>query len=198
MKKDIFLIGASGVCASVLTAVACIQTELFTPPRAAEQLPADLFKLHVHIQPEPLTLEISLPGGNITTQVRIATPPDPQSEFVEMIRKYEADPAAHASFAERNDYAAALLFAGRFADAIVVLVQSEKDYPGKYSTASNLGTAYELVGDITNASIWIKKGMERSPGSHEGTEWLHLAILDAKQKLKSDAYWLSTHSVLEI
>ncbi len=39
--------------------------------------------------------------------------------------------------------------------------------------------------------------MERNADSHLGTEWLHLAILHAKKRLKETPRWLATHSVLD-
>jgi hypothetical protein len=38
--------------------------------------------------------------------------------------------------------------------------------------------------------------VKRNPGAHEGTEWLHVRILEAKLALASDPAWLTTHSVL--
>lgn len=38
--------------------------------------------------------------------------------------------------------------------------------------------------------------MERNPDSHQGTEWLHIKILEAKLALAQDPNWLKTHSVL--
>ncbi|MBI2512800.1 MAG: hypothetical protein HYV96_12550 [Opitutae bacterium] len=185
--------------ASALSAPACIQTMRMVPPRDAGQLPADLFKLHVDVDLAPLTIEVPLLrvlGGpkpiTLSQEKR-----DTRSDFNAIIREFEAAPAAERSYGARIDYAAALLFAGRFADAVPVLLAIEREHPGQYATASNLGTAYELIGDLDSAKLWIAKGIERNPGSHVGTEWLHLAILEAKQKLKTDPNWLRSHTVLE-
>ena len=82
-------------------------------------------------------------------------------------------------------------------EAIELLEELEKKSPGQYAVAANLGTAYELNGDNRKALEWIKKGVERNPESHFGTEWLHVKILEAKIAIEQNPEWLSNHSVLE-
>jgi hypothetical protein len=161
------------VAAGIRLAVGCINTEVVDGP--PQQLPAALFK----------TLR---PGPSLA---------DAQAKFARIIGDYEDSPADYPEFEIRIDYAAALIYMDRAADAISVLQAIEVAFPGRYATASNLGTAYELVGDVPNAKTWIKRGIKRKPDSHQGTEWLHVAILDAKLKLKNNPEWLEKHSVLD-
>jgi tetratricopeptide (TPR) repeat protein len=102
----------------------------------------------------------------------------------------------NASIEQRNDYAAALLHVGEIKPALAILVQIERTKPGLYATATNLGTAYELAGKNEHALSWIRAGIRRNPRSHEGSEWLHVAILEAKLAMARDAGWLRSHSVL--
>jgi hypothetical protein len=103
-----------------------------------------------------------------------------------------------------NDYDSAVLravqavVAGRLDEGIGALVALEEKYPGFYSTASNLGTAYELKGDNRKALQWIAEGIRRNPLSHDGTEWLHVLILETKLKLEQNPNWLRSHRVLEL
>ena len=103
---------------------------------------------------------------------------------------------AKATLHERNDYAAALMHTGDAAAALDVLLKIEKEKPGLYQTATNLGTAYELSGDNARALQWIREGIRRNPDSHDGTEWLHVLILETKLNLARDPRWLETHSIL--
>lgn len=112
------------------------------------------------------------------------------------IREYEAAGAPQAGFAEAINYSVALMHVGRPEKAIDTLVALEAREPGAYQTATNLGTACELAGRLEEAVVWIGRGIERNPASHDGTEWLHLAILRAKLKLRDDPAWLARHSVL--
>jgi hypothetical protein len=84
------------------------------------------------------------------------------------------------SYSTINDLAVSMIRFGRYQSAIKYLLLIEKKSPGKYQTASNLGTAYELTGNDKEALRWIKLGIARNKDSHYGTEWLHVKILDAK------------------
>lgn len=180
------------------------------PQRPSSQLIADVPLL----QPSaPLVLpkiELALPG--LAPQVAAPTvelgrvvaagslPPEaalaPFALYAAEFEKARMSPL-NRSFARRIDYTVALIRLGRAAEAIVELEAIEQAFPGKYATAANLGTAYELVGKNAEALAWITRGIERNPGSHQGTEWLHVAILRAKLKLQADPAWLERHSVLD-
>jgi tetratricopeptide (TPR) repeat protein len=94
--------------------------------------------------------------------------------------------------------AVGIVLSGHAADGIALLEALEAEYPGRYSTATNMGTAYELKGDNQKALQWITEGIRRNPDSHEGTEWLHQFILATKLKLAQDASWLKSHHILEL
>jgi tetratricopeptide (TPR) repeat protein len=81
-----------------------------------------------------------------------------------------------------SDYGVLLAYLGRYDEAKAVYEEIEKITPGRYSTAANLGTVYELLGQNDLALKWIKKAVEIDPTSHEGSEWIHVKILEAKIK----------------
>jgi tetratricopeptide (TPR) repeat protein len=109
-----------------------------------------------------------------------------------------AAPAADADFKVRSDYAVALVHRGESRKAVGILESVEKEHPGEYIVAANLGTAYELCGDLEKAHHWIDEGIRRNPKSHDGSEWLHLKILEARQALAKDPEWIKSHGVLEL
>jgi tetratricopeptide (TPR) repeat protein len=96
----------------------------------------------------------------------------------------------------RTDYAVSLIKLGHFSEAVAILRDVEAKHPGKYITATNLGTAYELLGRNDSALYWISEGYRRNPGSHHGSEWLHVRIIEAKLAMERDPNWLRTHTVL--
>lgn len=104
--------------------------------------------------------------------------------------------ARPATLEQRNDRAVALVHLGRAPEALSVFQQLEKEAPGRYQTATNLGTCYELTGDDAEALVWIREGIKRNPESHDGTEWLHVRILETKLRLAKDPAWLQSHTVL--
>lgn len=84
------------------------------------------------------------------------------------------------SFHNLNNLAAVLIRHGRFAKALILLQFLERKYPGRFETAANMGTAYELLGQNKEALKWIRQSLKRNPDDHSGTEWLHVDILKAK------------------
>ena len=110
----------------------------------------------------------------------------------------EASLRGSTNFNDRSDYAVALMYIGRSKEAVELLRQLEKERLGEYFVAANLGTAYELSGNNEEALRWINEGIRRNPDSHEGTEWLHSKILEAKIAQQKDADYFKKHSVLEL
>lgn len=87
---------------------------------------------------------------------------------------------------------------GQLKEAIQKLNDLEQQTPGRYSTAANLGTAYELAGDNEAALKWINTGIERNPEGHYGTEWLHSLILEAKIEAARHPQQLFTQRLIEV
>ena len=79
-----------------------------------------------------------------------------------------------------SDKGLLLILLKEYGKAINIYLEIEKMKPGRYSTASNIGTAYELIGDNENALKWIKKSIELDSKSHYESEWIHVKILEAK------------------
>jgi hypothetical protein len=110
----------------------------------------------------------------------------------------EADHAASPTLENTNDLAVARLVAQRYEDAIALLRDAEKAYPGSAKVAANLGTALELAGKDEEALHWISEGVRRDPTEHFGSEWLHIRILEAKLAIKRDPHWLDSHRVVGV
>ncbi len=93
-----------------------------------------------------------------------------------------------------SDKGLVLMYLGRYKEAKDIFLQIEKIEPNRYSTASNLGTTYELLGDNKNALKWIKKAVAINPKSHDNSEWIHVNILQAK--IKGEKFY-STEFILK-
>ena len=98
----------------------------------------------------------------------------------------------------RSNYGVSLMHVGKPKEAVGVFRKLEAETPGDYFNAANLGTAYELSRNDVQALHWIREGVRRNHAAHNGTEWLHVRILEAKIALASDPQWLATHSVLGV
>ncbi len=124
-----------------------------------------------------------------------------QSSYIDwkQQRRMYAERAAHTSdYTVRNDYAVSLLHVGETREAIRILRDIEAQKPGLYATAVNLGTALELAGRNDEALHWIREGIRRNPSAHDGTEWLHARILEAKIGSERNAEWMANNSVLGV
>lgn len=85
-----------------------------------------------------------------------------------------------------SDYAAKLIYLGKYAAAKSIYFEIENLKPNQYTTASNLGTIYELTGKNDSALFWIKKAVKLNPASHGGSEWIHIKILEFKLSKEKD------------
>lgn len=121
--------------------------------------------------------------------------PDAKAVALE-VQRLEASYQQQSTAEIANDFAVVLLLAGNTQRAIDVLMRLEQEKPGLANTASNLGTALELAGRTREAMQWIQEGIKRNPADHQGTEWVHVKILEAKLAIEADPAWLKTHTVL--
>lgn len=121
--------------------------------------------------------------------------PKPARPWITVRRELEMKLTRERSKETLNDLAVVYIRFGEIKRAIPLLEEVERRFPGAYRTATNLGTAYELDGRNEDALRWIQEGIRRNKDSHEGTEWLHVRILQAKLALAKDPKWLESHRV---
>lgn len=95
-----------------------------------------------------------------------------------------------------NDYGVLLIYDKQYVQAIEIFKNIEKQHPNLAKTAANLGTAYELNQQPEQAKYWIEQGIKRDPHIHEGSEWIHVKILDAQLAQQKDHKWIQQHDVL--
>lgn len=81
-----------------------------------------------------------------------------------------------------SDKGLVLILQKKYNEALELYLNIEKTHPNRYSTASNIGTIYELIGENEKALEWINKSIKINSKSHNESEWLHSKILEAKIK----------------
>lgn len=113
-------------------------------------------------------------GGVITPQFSDLSESDFKNSASEYYNKYKQS----GDIENLSDYASLLAFQGKYKEAKDIFISIEKTHPSLYSSATNLGTVYELLGEIDSAYYWIKKGIEINPTSHHSSEWIHLRVLE--------------------
>jgi tetratricopeptide (TPR) repeat protein len=116
--------------------------------------------------------------------------------YQEELRELDSLWKKNKKLEDYSDYGVLLVYLGRYDEAKKVFNHIEKINPGLYSTAANLGTTYELMGNDQLALEWIRKAVTIDSTSHDNSEWLHVKILEAKLKGKkaiTDTFLISTN-----
>ncbi len=154
-----------------------------------------------------LSLTLGIPASACLNKYDRTAAPERPAEYIARLTPHPehdrivkepapSEPGPGAGYRARNDYATVLIHRGEARKAVGILESVEAEHPGEYIVAANLGTAYELSGDLGQAHRWISEGIRLNPNAHEGTEWLHLRILESRQAVAKDPAWLKSHSVL--
>ncbi|NJO00608.1 MAG: tetratricopeptide repeat protein [Bacteroidia bacterium] len=86
----------------------------------------------------------------------------------------------------------------RFDEALSLLKWLHHRHPSQYQIMANLGTLYELTGNVDSAYYFIEQSMKINPDAHGGSEWVHLAVLRAKQQMQRNPNWIYQHQVLNL
>ncbi|MBK8498031.1 MAG: hypothetical protein IPL52_04250 [Flavobacteriales bacterium] len=84
-----------------------------------------------------------------------------------------------------NDMVIAYLFAKQFSSALALSTRLVAKYPQDYNVVITHAAALELNGQVADAIPYMEKAIALNPGSHKGSEWIHLNLL--RQRLKGDS-----------
>ncbi len=121
-----------------------------------------------------------------------------KESYVDKIKQLEARLKKDHNYMLLSDYSVCLLKLGKSAEALQLLIEIYNHYPNDYKIAANLGTAYELNGQPDSALKYIRRDIELNPNDHDGSEWIHVKILETELLLKKDPAYLTSNSVLQL
>jgi hypothetical protein len=134
--------------------------------------------------------------NTFTTAIKEAQGTGNKVELARLTAQVESEWRQAPTLENTNDLAVAWVLTGKSGEGIQLLRDLEKRQPGSAIVAANLGTALELVGSDQEALLWIRESVRRDPDEHQGSEWVHVKILEAKLAMKRDPNWLRSHSVV--
>lgn len=117
---------------------------------------------------------------------------------VSKLHKLETKLKKEHSFQALSDYSICLMKLGKPKEALDILAEIYQHYPNNYKIASNLGTAYELNGQVDSALKYIKRGLQLNPNDHEGSEWVHVKVLETKLILIKNPNYLVESTALQL
>lgn len=123
---------------------------------------------------------------------------DNKAYLLEQLHKADSIYKVTGKIEDYSDYGALLVYNGQYLQAKAIFIEIESKTPGLYATASNLGTTYELLGQNDSALFWITKAIKINPNSHDGSEWIHLKVLEGKLKSNGNDNYFLTHNLLSL
>ncbi len=97
-----------------------------------------------------------------------------------------------------SDYALYLVRGGKTKEALFIFEKLAEKFPEEYVVIANLGTTYELSGNDEKALEYIRKGLQLNPKSHNGSEWIHVKLLELKIAQKKNPNLLQGKSLLQL
>lgn len=103
-----------------------------------------------------------------------------------------------ANFETLSDLSWNYIKLGKIEKGYHILDSLIKHHPKEYNVISNLGTAYELKGELDSALKYISLGININSKSHRGSEWIHVKILEAKIKRKQNPNYIRENSILSL
>jgi Tfp pilus assembly protein PilF len=91
---------------------------------------------------------------------------------------------------EAADLGALYLRLGEVGKAIEVLRPVQRDHPEHFHLTANLGTAWQMQGDLQQAAGFLKEAVRLAPGKFQKAEELHLKLVKLRAKEEKNAQGL--------
>ena len=88
---------------------------------------------------------------------------------------------------ELADQGALLVRLGEAAKAVDLLRAAQRGYPNHFKIAANLGTAYQLTGELDQAAAALREAVRLAPGKYQEAEKAHLRLVQGRQKQAKDS-----------
>lgn len=85
---------------------------------------------------------------------------------------------------EAADLGALLVRLGDAARAVEVLRPAQRTFPVHFRLAANLGTAWQVQGDLSQAAAALEQAVSLAPGKHAQAEKLHLKLVRLRGREK--------------
>jgi Tfp pilus assembly protein PilF len=95
-------------------------------------------------------------------------------EKINRERKLSAD--------EKADLGALYLRLGEQAKAVEVLRSAQREHPNHFHLVANLGTAWQLQGDLEQAAACLEQAVRLAPGKLQKAEEYHLKLVQLRRK----------------
>jgi Tfp pilus assembly protein PilF len=91
---------------------------------------------------------------------------------------------------EAADLGALYLRLGESGKALEVLRPAQREHPEHFHLTANLGTAWQMQGDLKQAAVYLKEAVALAPGRVQKVEELHLKLVKLRAKEEKNAQGL--------
>src|SRR5438270_6117289 len=85
---------------------------------------------------------------------------------------------------EKADLGALYVRLGELSKAVNLLREAQREHPNHFAIAANLGTAWQLLGNLEQASYALKDALRLAPGKHQRAEEYHLRLVRLRLQKK--------------
>lgn len=125
----------------------------------------------------------------------VARKPTPQLPASTMRKRYQQTVKELQQKAEKEkltadelaDLGALNVRLGNFTEAVSVLRQAARAHPRHFHLQANLGTAWQMLGELRFASVHLEEAVELAPKEMKQAEKLHLKLVQSRMLEKEDA-----------
>ena len=94
-----------------------------------------------------------------------------------------------------NNKARCLIYLKKVDEALKILLQLEKAWPGESIVAENIATCYDLKNEFTKAVKWIEASTERNQMAKYSNLWVYKKIVIARKEFAEDKSYFTKNSV---
>ena len=126
---------------------------------------------------------------NIAVKANATAPPSPMrlkyEQAVANLEKTQHEGSLTAD--ERADLGALYLRLGRTEQALQVLRAAYHDRPNHFRTVANLGTAWQVQGDLEQAAACLQQAVRLAPGKLQRAEEYQLKLVRLRQRRPRDS-----------
>lgn len=125
----------------------------------------------------------------------IAVPPNTTGSANPIRKRYQAEQDRLTKLAQKRrltaeeaaDLGALFLRLGEPARAVEVLRAAQHDHPKNFHLLANLGTAWQMQGDLAQAAACLEQAAALAPAKHQKAEQLHLKLVRGRARQPRDA-----------
>jgi Tfp pilus assembly protein PilF len=85
---------------------------------------------------------------------------------------------------ESADMGALYVRLGEPAKAVACLRAAQREHPKHFHLVANLGTAWQMQGELEQAAVCLREAIKLAPGKYQGAEELQLRLVEGRQRKK--------------